>query len=538
MTKRSKKAGVTRRQALKTGATAVALTSAIGIAPKYLISPARAREGYAPGMTGGPTGFPGAERYQYNEDMSEGRAIEGIKKLKAEGKAPDSLSMLLTAGAIGQFKKPFPEGAPSVADVWEAETGIKFEITGAGAEDIWTKILQDVTTGAGTYDMFTQAWNSIGDLVNAGGAYNLDEFVAKYKPDWEDPVRGAPTAQIADLLYKYDGSYYTVSLDGDFQTWVYRTDLFNDPAEQAAYKDKFGTDLGHPRTWQDVDNISAHFKRDGLNGHTNLLSPFWGLAIFYGRYVSKAKPNLYFFDDDGNPLLDSEQGIQAAEEHVKSMQWASRDALSWTWSEAYGSMADLSSTMISTFTNIAKFNDRMNADGTPATPLTGKLGSFLPPGTQFGDDLVRRSVIYYNINAEVSALSKYPEAAYLFLQWCSSTRTFSWMSGNPGGYFDPFQNANFDDPLVIETYHDYHVPIIRETIKRSAPTINFAGQTAFDNALDEQLQAALVGDISAEDAMKRAAKAWRKIIRKKGETKMVDAIRKSKAAWPTIIDKA
>ena len=194
--------------------------------------------------------------------------------------------------------------------------------------------------------------------------------------------------------------------------------------------------------------------------------------------------------------------------------------------------------MISTYTNLPKFNDRMNADGTPATPLTGKLGSFLPPGTRFGDDLVRRSVIYYNINAEVSALSKYPEAAYLFLQWCSSTRTFSWMSGNPGGYFDPFQNANFDDPLVNQTYHEYHVPIIRETIKRSAPTINFAGQTAFDNALDEQLQAALVGDISAEDAMKRAAKAWRKIIRKKGETKMVEAIRKSKAAWPTIIDKA
>jgi multiple sugar transport system substrate-binding protein len=529
---------VTRRQAMQTGAKAFVLTSAIGIAPKYLIAPARARTGYAPGMTGGPTGFPGAERYQYNEGMSEGRAIEGIKKLKAEGKIPAKLNMLITSGAIGQYNQPFPEGAPTVADVWQKETGIEIEFTGAGGAEIWTKVLQDVTTSAGTYDIFTQAWNSIGDLVSAGGAKNLDEYVAKYQPDWADPARGAPTPQIADLLYKYDGSYYTVSLDGDFQTWVYRTDLFNDPKEQNAYRAKYGSDLGPPATWQDVDQISAHFKRKGLNGHTNLLSPFWGLAIFYGRYVSKAKPNMYFFDDDGNPLLDSEQGIQAAEEHVKSLQWASRDALSWTWAEAYGSMADLSSTMISTFTNLPKFNDRMNADGTPATPLTGKLGSFLPPGTRFGDDLVRRSVIYYNINAEVSALSKYPEAAYLFLQWCSSTRTFSWMSGNPGGYFDPFQIANFEDPLVIETYHDYHVPIIRETIKRSAPTINFAGQTAFDNALDEQLQSALAGQITAEQAMKRAAKAWRKIIRKKGEKRMVEAIRKSKAAWPTIIDKA
>src|ERR1043165_5716938 len=77
---------MTRRQALKTGTKAFVLGSAIGIAPRF-IRPVRA-EGLAPGMTGGPTGFPGAERFQYNESMSEGRAIEGIKKLKAAGKAP------------------------------------------------------------------------------------------------------------------------------------------------------------------------------------------------------------------------------------------------------------------------------------------------------------------------------------------------------------------------------------------------------------------------------------------------------------------
>jgi hypothetical protein len=36
--------------------------------------------------------------------------------------------------------------------------------------------------------------------------------------------------------------------------------------------------------------------------------------------------------------------------------------------------------------------------------------------------------------------------------------------------------------------------------------------------------------------MRNASKAWRKIIKKKGENKMVQSIRDSKAAWPTIID--
>lgn len=530
------KTGISRRTVIKAGAAGVALTSAIGIAPKY-IRPARAA-GLAPGMTGGPTGFPGAERYQYNEDMSEGRAIEGAKKLKAEGKAPEKINFLLTGGAIGQFKEPFPAGAPTVLSVWEEETGIPVDIIGAGETDIITKVMQDITTSSGAYDLYTQPWNTIGDIVAANGAYNLDEFVAKYKPDWADPERGAPTPEIADLLYKYAGSYYTVSLDGDFQTWVYRKDLFEDPDNIKKFGDKYGWQLGHPKTWQNADQIAEFFKSKTLNGHTNLLGPFWGLAIFYARFASQGNPNLYFFDDDGNPNLDSDAGIKAAEEHVKSLQWADKDALSWTWAEAYSSMANLGSTMISTYTNIAKFNDRMNADGTPATPLTGKLNSFLPPGVQFGDDLVRRSVLYYNINAEVSSQSEYPEMAYLFLQWASSTRTFSWMSGNPGGYFDPFQIANFKDPLVNQTYHEYHVPVIWETIKRSAPTINFAGQLAFDNALDEEIQAALVGDQSPADAMRKAAKRWKKIIRKKGEDRMIEAIRASKTGWPSIIDKA
>ena len=60
----------------------------------------------APGMTGGPTGFAGAERYQYDDTMSEGKAVAAARKLKAEGKAPDVLRILMTDGAIGHFTNP------------------------------------------------------------------------------------------------------------------------------------------------------------------------------------------------------------------------------------------------------------------------------------------------------------------------------------------------------------------------------------------------------------------------------------------------
>ncbi|MCG8357229.1 MAG: extracellular solute-binding protein [Kiloniellales bacterium] len=533
----------TRRDTLKAGVGGLVTTAALGVNPRF-VRPAGAQSDLAEGMTGGPSGFAGAERFQYNESMSEGRAIEGMKRLVADGKAPKKIVMLLTDGAIGQITKPFPEGAPSVKEVWERETGVEIDIVGAPADKIWTRVLQDVTTSSAAYDIYTQPWNNLGDLVEAKGAADLSEFVDKYQPDWGDPERGTPSPQIEELLYKYNGKYYSVSLDGDFQTWVYNKSVYEDPKHRAAFEDKYGHSLAPPRTWEESDHISEFFTgaqgigEGAMYGNGNMMSPFWGLPTFYARFASMAAPNLYWFDDDGNPNLDSDLGIQCAEEHLALKQWSHPDILSWTYAEAYGGMANGLTAHISTYTNLAKFYDRMNADGTPASPIAGNLGAYLPPGRMHDGKLVRRSVIYYNINAEVSSQSAHPEAAYLFLQWLSSTRTFSWMAGNPGGYFDPFQKANLDEPLVVQTYHDYLVPVIRETISRSAPTLNFAGQTAMDNALDEELQAALTGQKSAEDAMKDCARRWKRIIRRKGEDRTIEAIRASRAAWPTLIDEA
>lgn len=145
-------------------------------------------------------------------------------------------------------------------------------------------------------------------------------------------------------------------------------------------------------------------------------------------------------------------------------------------------------------------------------------------------------MLWFNEMAMVSSQSKYPETAYLFLQWLGSSRIFSWLSANPAGYFDPFQLANLDDPLVIETYKPYHVPIIRETIKRAVPTINYVGAGSFHGALDENLVAVLTKNATPEEAMEKTEKSWNQTIRKVGADKMVAAIQGGLPAWPTVID--
>lgn len=195
-------------------------SAAIGIAPQF-IRPARTQsaDALAPGMIGGPTGFPGCERYQYGPDTPEGRAIEGAKTLKGAGKALAKIVMALSDGSIGQLTQPFPAGAPSIKDLWEKETGITLEIVGLPNGQEFTKTMQDISTSGGAHDIYSTDWNRLGDLAESGGIAKRDDFVPQYPQQRDDPMRGYVNgAQGVALLNQNCGSTYGKSLVGDFQT--------------------------------------------------------------------------------------------------------------------------------------------------------------------------------------------------------------------------------------------------------------------------------------------------------------------------------
>ena len=528
---------ISRRTLLSTGGKGALLAAAWGIAPQF-IRPGRAfaADALAPGMIGGPTGFDGAERYQYGPDTPEGRAIEGAKALKGAGKAPARIVLGLSDGSIGQLTQPFPAGAPSIKELWEKETGIPLEIVGLPNGQEFTKAMQDISTNGGAYDIYSTEWNRLGDLVESGGIAKLDDFVAQYKPEWDDPVSGYVNgAQGVSLLNQYRGSTYGVSLDGDFQTWVYRSDLFGDPAEQKAFKDKYGYDLAPPKTYKQLDETAAFFYRPDkqMFGSTDLRNQGWGYTNWYQRYVTMGSPNQFLFGDDGKPLINSDAGVNATKEYIASLSYHSPDAISWSWPEQYGNFGGGGAAMTCAFSNIAKFLD--NASNTGSV-ITGKMGTMLPPGREIDGKLISRSVLWFSLTSMVSAQSPNKEVAYLFLQWLGSARIFSWMTANPGGYFDPFRLSDFSDPLVRQTYHAYHMDKVRETVARSVPTINYPGATAFHNALDENLVASLTGGKTAEQAMADTETEWNKITARIGEEKILDAIKANKAAWPTVLD--
>ena len=168
------------------------------------------KQGLAPGMYGGPVGFDGAERYQYPLDSEEGRAIDGLRKLRADGKAPDKLIVQVLDFAQPQFEKGFPQGAQSHLELFKEETGIKIEFVVTSPADEYPENLRNASTQNGSFDLVTSAIEEVGDFAEAGLLLPLDEYVAKYQPQWADPewgyLGGEPTVA---LFNQYKGSTYT-----------------------------------------------------------------------------------------------------------------------------------------------------------------------------------------------------------------------------------------------------------------------------------------------------------------------------------------
>lgn len=497
------------------------------------------------GMAGGPTGFPGAARYQYPDNSAEGRAIAGLKKLTNNGKNPITLKWRIWNGAVGQLNKPFPtKTAPSVQQLLEQESGIKLQFVLSTPDNNDQKNLQTISTRDGSLQIVQMnGYNTNGDMRAAGLLRPLDDFVSKYKPDWTDPKWGlAGGATTNALLNQFNGETVSVATDGDYQVWTYRIDLFDNAKNQKDFKAKYGRDLEFPKTWDDHAQVAEFFTNADkkMYGSVDLKNPYWGYVNWMMRYVSLGGPGgqinrQYFEANTAQPQINSPQGIKATQEHLDSMAWTYPDTLSKSWPEQYAAMGAGQAAMASMFSNCTKFITK----GSPLDKGFGKyLRTELAPGRKVGGKIVRRSVIYFNSQFGVNAFAdkKYHEAAYLVLQYISGGRVSSWYTGNPAGYFDPNRPAQLNDPLVRGSYKPYAADKLKVIIPRTAPTIaSMVGAAEYTQALDNELQKVLSKQKSPEAAMADAAAAWEKITNRRGRAKQIKALRAQQPAWPKVI---
>jgi multiple sugar transport system substrate-binding protein len=517
--------------AADTGASTGAAPPSTGEAPL--------KSGLAEGMYGGPTGFPGAERYQYPLDSEEGRAISALRQLKQDGNAPDTLIVQTLNFARPQFEQAFPEGAPSFVQLFEEETGIKIEFIETDPASEYPDNLRNASTKNGSFDLVTSAIEEIGDFAEAGLLRPLDEYVEKYQPSWNDPEYGFAGGETTVTLFsKYKGGYYVVAFDNDTQPYFYRGDLLDNPDEQAAFEDKYGRPLRFPITWDEQAEVAEFFTRPDqqLYGDVATLAPFWGVVNWNQRFVCSANPNQLYFNEDGSANVNNEAGVRAFAELLKSLDWHEPGALEKDWLAQYQVMGGGNGWGGGSFPNQTKI-----LPGNPDLD-TANVGQYIRtdvmPGRDIDGALVRRPVIFYNICYGVNAFADpaHHEAAYLFLQWAGGARAYTFLTFNPAGYQDPHHTYSFDDPYVAQSYKPQPLGEFQNIVPRTAPPITIKGGAAYRDSCSEELQKVLTKQQTPEQAAKALDDRWNKITEEQGVDIQVEALQTLNSAFPTVVD--
>ncbi|MBX3570229.1 MAG: extracellular solute-binding protein [Rhizobiaceae bacterium] len=145
-----------------------------------------------------------------------------------------------------------------LANIYEAETGVKVTVETTPWSDFQTKAFTEFNAKGSAYDMVVGDSQWIGAASEAGHYVDLSEFFAKHKL--------AETMAPATVKYYAEypaasGKYWSVPAEGDAVGWSYRKDWFEDPKEMEAFKAKYGYDLAPPKTFKELRDIAEFFHR-------------------------------------------------------------------------------------------------------------------------------------------------------------------------------------------------------------------------------------------------------------------------------------
>lgn len=155
---------------------------------------------------------------------------------------------------------------------FEKETGIKINVEGTPWSDFQTKAFREFAAKGDSWDLIVGDSQWLGAGATQGHYVDLTDWFIKRGVD--KSMTPAAVRYYAEYP-KGSERYYGVPLEGDAMGFSYRKDWFEDPKEKAAFKGKYGYELGVPKTWANLRDMAEFFHRPAQRRY--------GIAIYTGR---------------------------------------------------------------------------------------------------------------------------------------------------------------------------------------------------------------------------------------------------------------
>ena len=258
---------------------------------------------------------------------------------------------------------------------WEELTGTQVRVSEVPYEELFPKAMLEHRAGTGAYDMLTIAPSWLADMVRAGALEPLDPYIEKYgvKSEFDDI---APAFR--DWM-TFDGKTYALVVDGDVHILYYRKDLFEDPANMAEFKAKYGYDLAPPDDWQKFGEI-CQFLTDKyapeLYG-AGLINTGYTYYFFFERFRSYG--GRFFDPETMKATVNSEAGVKALTDMVEQNKCQPPGVQNWGFGESLSALNSGEIAMTITWPPVARWAQGINADEqalswVPPTQVKDKIG--------------------------------------------------------------------------------------------------------------------------------------------------------------------
>ncbi len=440
------------------------------------------------------------------------RAVDAAKQY-----AGTEISIVWEAGL--QSLDPLNFSGPK----WEELTGIKVKVIEVPTAEMFTKILQEHRAGTGAYDALNVIPSWMPDLVKAGALEQLDSYVDKY--GFREELQNiAPTYR--DNQMTVDGKIYGFPDDGDLFVLYYRKDLFEDPANQAAFKAKHGYDLAAPTTWAqyaDIGKFITDKYGPEIYGAGQFRGPAYGIWLFEERF--RVEGGRFFDPDTMKAQINNDIGVKAYEGMRNDNTFMPPGVETWGFVEALSSFLAGDIAMTISWPPFGRWAAGYGVDDealswVPKSTIADKVGYALPPGGT--------PQLAAGFSLSVSSKSKNKEAAYLFIQWLNSEEVSLQRVQLPYALRDPFRESHFTDKEYLSRWAD--APDYLATLRKGADTglldLSVLQVDKYEEALRQSITRLWAGE-DAKAILDDVAAQWDSLTEKIG----VDRQKAAYADW-------
>jgi len=465
--------------------------------------------------------------------------------------AGQTVTMLVFRG------QPISGPVHEVKEEFEAATGATLNIVEVSFNEHFDNFVSDVTNHAGRFDTtMAGAW-WLGELVAGDFIVPYDKYLHDPRfPHWDyNDVLPAPRS-----LLEYHGHKYMVANDHDGQVMYYRRDLFNDPAHQAAFKQKYGYALAAPRTWDQFRDAAEYFNGRDLNGdgvpdsgvslHLKVgeQSMFHYMSMSAPFVIGPENPKLYWFDPQTmKPLIESPGHLRALKALLEIARCGPKEMVNWDIGQSWDHFLAGRAALTFTWGNVGGLAQEAGSK------IRGKVGVAHIPGTSDYYAPAQKKWIHTakpNLVANVtggswagviSKYSKAPEATYYLLALMATKEKSMVYAARGWDGVDPGRYSHFLPPNGTAHIEDYQrfgwdAGDVREYLrgffdnfqnKQQLPFLRIPGTFSYWRALDVHLGEAAAGQLSPEDALKATAVDFEEITIRLGREQQRKAYKAS-----------